>query len=51
MEELREVVRSLEEAMADGGARDCSGEHGGGAGWARAGRLGGEWIDRRRIRV
>ena len=26
------VVRSLEEAMADGGARDSSGEHGGGEG-------------------
>ena len=41
------VVRSLEEAMVYGGARDSSGEHGGGAGWGRAEK----GMDRSRIRV
>jgi hypothetical protein len=42
------VVRSLEEAMADGSVRDCSGEHGGGRGWRVRAERG---MDRRRIRV
>ena len=45
MEELTAAVLSVEEAMADGGVRDCSGEHGGGRGWARASREGNGGIE------